>query len=58
MKTTKNSLMTSCLAILVLSGCSTQGAGLLPEFTFKGVGPPPGSPFLASYGRIGTSCSD
>ena len=37
MKTTKHSLMTSCLAILVLSGYSTQGAGPLPEFTFKGV---------------------
>jgi len=37
MKTIRHSLMTSCLAILILSGYSAQGAGPLPEFTFKGV---------------------
>ena len=29
--------MTSCLAILLLSVCSAQGAGPLPEFAFKGI---------------------
>jgi hypothetical protein len=37
MITIRHFLVTSCLAILLLSGYSTQGAGLLPEFTFKGV---------------------
>ena len=37
MKTIRHSLMTSCSAILLLSAYSTQGAGPLPEFTFKGV---------------------
>jgi len=37
MKTIKHSLITSCLGILLLSAYSTQGAGPLPEFTFKGV---------------------
>jgi hypothetical protein len=37
MITIRHFLVTSCLAILLLSGYSTQGAGPLPEFTFKGV---------------------
>jgi hypothetical protein len=37
MKMIKHSLITSCLAILLVSGYSTQGAGPLPGFTFKGV---------------------
>jgi hypothetical protein len=36
-KTLTNSLTTSLLAILLLSGSLAQGAGPLPEFTFKGV---------------------
>ena len=37
MKTIRSSLMISCLAILLLCGHSTQGAGPLPEFTLRGV---------------------
>jgi hypothetical protein len=37
MKTIMHSLMTSFLAILLLSVYSTQGVGPLPEFTFKGI---------------------
>ena len=37
MKAIRHSLITPCFAILLVSGYSTQGAGPLPEFTFKGV---------------------
>jgi hypothetical protein len=37
MTTIGHSLTTSCLAVLPLSGYSTQGAGPLPEFTYQGV---------------------
>ena len=37
MKTIRHSFLTSCLAVLLVSGYSTQGAGPLPEFTLKGV---------------------
>ena len=37
MKTIRHFLITSCSAILLVSGYSTQGAGPLPDFTFKGV---------------------
>jgi hypothetical protein len=37
MKTIRYPLMTFCLAFLLVSAYSTQGAGPLPEFTFKGV---------------------
>jgi hypothetical protein len=52
MKTIRYSLLTTHLAILLLFACSMQGAGPLPEFTFKGVALHPESLSYAPTGQL------
>lgn len=55
-KTIGHCLMTFCLAILLLTGFSAQGAGPLPTFTFKGIALHPKDLSFAPTGALERSC--